>query len=610
MAFYEVIGLTVPTNIDSEHTEELVAESCTVCHEIRLVHSSDSRTVISIPDIFALRHLALWDFGTTVTTDLEIVILSSKSIYGDYRGSFSTQQKYTYFKIGSTESPTGTRIMIGAAYPLDVSGIASDLVALFFPGVRSSKPGSPRIALAPNTPHSSLAYLETALPLTVRNEREPTLMRANDLVVCAPSDLKLDDLDPNIESYFKVSPDQIDSALNNFKWNSLDLRIHNPIGRKTTKKDLESLKTLKVSIEGETLSFQSVDSKRALTIELNQPSTRRTIDFLLGYHYLDLSSIESSQVSTQFIQRLTEAMSCGMLAINPFGLSNQLLQQFRQEFPVSFVDRPAAAGINFDAASVSSRRTILSNLGGNFQVDRYLSGKYSESTLPSVSFLLVTMRPDRVRSVLRQLEIQTFKTFETIIAIHGDAPKDILEIANEFPHLQVTVACFDDQVIFGEVLTKATMIASGDHVLKIDDDDIYGPNFLLDLVLALYYSGASFVGKQPEFTYITQFDQTVRRLGYGSERYSEAVAGGTMLIPKGILLSCGGWRATPRHVDRALFQRIIEHGGIGYSSNALGFTYVRHALGHTWNQPETEFLKKSSEQWHSIPKEILGLANR
>ena len=64
---------------------------------------------------------------------------------------------------------------------------------------------------------------------------------------------------------------------------------------------------------------------------------------------------------------------------------------------------------------------------------------------------------------------------------------------------------------FGNVLNDGARRASGDVLLKMDDDDWYGPDFVTDLLLARDYSGADLVGCPPEFLFVEPLWVTVRR---------------------------------------------------------------------------------------------------
>ena len=98
----------------------------------------------------------------------------------------------------------------------------------------------------------------------------------------------------------------------------------------------------------------------------------------------------------------------------------------------------------------------------------------------------------------------------------------------------------------------------------MDDDHLYGPDHILDLVLARGYSGAGLVGKCPATVYLARPDRTVRCRRSPSETRSRSITGGTMLIARSDLDRAGGWRRAPRHVDRALVEDVLAAGGAVY----------------------------------------------
>ena len=69
----------------------------------------------------------------------------------------------------------------------------------------------------------------------------------------------------------------------------------------------------------------------------------------------------------------------------------------------------------------------------------------------------------------------------------------------------------DGELTLGAVLAAAAAAADGPLLAKMDDDDVYGPEHLWDLVLAHEYSGAALVGKFAATVYLARCDRTVRR---------------------------------------------------------------------------------------------------
>ncbi len=128
----------------------------------------------------------------------------------------------------------------------------------------------------------------------------------------------------------------------------------------------------------------------------------------------------------------------------------------------------------------------------------------------------------------------------------------------------------------------------------MDDDDFYGPHFLLDLLLAREYSGADVVGTPAEFVFLEDLDRTVRRHGTArdaSERFASIVAGGTITISAG---AAGlAWAASSPYAASSTSScstRCRSVGGTIYRSHGLGFMLRRSSDGHTWTVGDEHFL--------------------
>ena len=206
---------------------------------------------------------------------------------------------------------------------------------------------------------------------------------------------------------------------------------------------------------------------------------------------------------------------------------------------------------------------------------------------PTVSVLLATRRPERLAHALRSVAAQKYMHVELVLALHGDGFGDVPELPRR--GLKLRVVRVGAERPLGAVLDAATAAASGDLLAKMDDDDCYGPEHLLDLVLARAYSGAVLVGKGPEVVYLAGADVTVRRGRWRAERYTSDIAGGGLLISRDDLARVGGWRALPRGVDQALAADVVAAGGAVYRTHGSGFVLVRHRRGHAWCANEAAF---------------------
>ncbi|MFF3443442.1 glycosyltransferase [Streptosporangium sp. NPDC002721] len=229
--------------------------------------------------------------------------------------------------------------------------------------------------------------------------------------------------------------------------------------------------------------------------------------------------------------------------------------------------------------------------------------------VPTVSVLLVTRRPDMVGFALEQLARQRGAEFEVILALHG-VPATHPGVAGALAGFErpVTVVEADGGTVFGTVLNQAAARASGSFLLKMDDDDWYGPDFVSDLLLAHSYSGAQVVGMVPEFVYLASIGVTVHREQI-TEQITNFIAGGTIFSERSAFEAVGGFRPMPGTID-AQFQHAVQAaGGQIYRTQGLGYILRRgNVANHTWREPIGTFLRRNKRQWRGFrPSALMEL---
>lgn len=261
--------------------------------------------------------------------------------------------------------------------------------------------------------------------------------------------------------------------------------------------------------------------------------------------------------------------------------------------------RSDADPLEWEIRSVRQRTAALRGHAAGL-VLRAATASASVPPLPTVSALLVTHRPGELADAVAAISAQTYPELEIVAGLHGfdltaEARSRVLACGRP-----ITIVPVPAEASLGAALALATRAASGTLVTKVDDDDRYGPDHVWDLVLARHFSGATVVGKGAEFVYLGPHQTTIRRR-FGSELFTDVVAGGTMLLAKGDLEAVGGWRPIPSAVDRGLLDRVLRHGGLIYRTHSIGFIYVRNATGHTWDASIEYFAHDPRARWSGLP---------
>lgn len=210
---------------------------------------------------------------------------------------------------------------------------------------------------------------------------------------------------------------------------------------------------------------------------------------------------------------------------------------------------------------------------------------------PQVSVLLTTMRPHQLDFALRQLARQRDADFQLVLATHG-WEADAAQVRDALPGRDVVLVPRSRDTFFGDVLNDAFEAASGDVVLKVDDDDWYGPHAIVDLLLARRYSGADVVGMPSEFVHLGELGITTRR-NHPTEIFNRFVAGGTIMVDREVVRGVGGFRPVRKYVDAQLLSGIEAAGGRIYRTHGLGYVLRRLATGqHTWQVEADSFRKE------------------
>jgi len=231
----------------------------------------------------------------------------------------------------------------------------------------------------------------------------------------------------------------------------------------------------------------------------------------------------------------------------------------------------------------------------------------------SVSMVLATNRPDHLEHAVEQASAQTWARRELVVVLHGDAfgddwPGRVRARATEVaPDQPVTVLRAPAGDPLGAVLNAGCEVASGSLVTKVDDDDWYAPDHLVDLLAAREQSGAHLVGKGAEFTYLAELDLTIRRMADGGGTASRSLAGGTFLLGREDLWSVGGWPHVPRFVDQRLIDALLEAGGTLHRTHGFGFVLNRHGTGHTWDAGVDYFLRQAVTQHPGLALDVAAV---
>ncbi|QXJ20862.1 glycosyltransferase [Actinomadura graeca] len=243
--------------------------------------------------------------------------------------------------------------------------------------------------------------------------------------------------------------------------------------------------------------------------------------------------------------------------------------------------------------------TLLEHLG----VD---SAHAPRTGRPAVSLVMSTCRAEQIAPAVEMAARQEWRPLQLVIVLHGlDLdPLDVQKRAMTAGIDDVVVLAADPSRTLGGCLNMAIDAAGGDYIGKMDDDELYGPHYLSDLLPAFSYTDAGVVGKLAHYAHLASIDATLLRYPDLEHRYVDVLRGGALLGEGGLMRSYR-FADVGRGEDTDLFRRLRSDGVRVYAADRYSFITIRHAEAerHTWRPSDLELLADSRVAFYGLAKE-------
>ncbi|WP_462420191.1 hypothetical protein [Salinicoccus sp. Marseille-QA3877] len=225
-----------------------------------------------------------------------------------------------------------------------------------------------------------------------------------------------------------------------------------------------------------------------------------------------------------------------------------------------------------------------------------------------ISVIVTTKRSENLTNLVNDLNIQQNVNMQVILLTHGyildEKSKLILYNQADF---ELLILSESEDVSFGNCLNECINHVKYDYVLKMDDDDYYFSNFIIDIYLGIKYSGATLAGKNAFFFYLEE-DNVVgeRRMDFQFKDVKE-IKGNTLLCRTATLKEYK-FGDLYRHVDSDLIIRLREDGKRIYSIHPYDMCVYRAAdkTGHTFQVNDSRFLKDARILYYGHPNKTVS----
>ncbi|MEI2418990.1 glycosyltransferase, partial [Arthrospira platensis SPKY2] len=224
-------------------------------------------------------------------------------------------------------------------------------------------------------------------------------------------------------------------------------------------------------------------------------------------------------------------------------------------------------------------------------------------TQPLVSVISAINRPNDLDNCLKNYARQTYENRELLLIIDSKNfnLSEVLPKVNNLTNARV----FESDRSLGECLNLGIDNAKGNYITKCDSDDIYGPNFLADLILPFTYTDATIVGKWTHHMYLEGSNKLIIRFPDNEHKYVQLVMGTAMMMKKELFEKV---RFPDRRVgeDTVFLRNCTQAGFKIWSTDKYNFVQMRQPSldSHTWKIEDDEILAKP----HQIVSDKLELA--
>ena len=322
-----------------------------------------------------------------------------------------------------------------------------------------------------------------------------------------------------------------------------------------------------------------------------------------GYKvFLNVNTVENSP--TMFSRRVLELLASGTPVVSTpsRGLSN-----FFSDDEVVIVDDcdNATSRIESLVRSSNTRDRLVHRAQRNiWETHTYthraeevikklgLDSSNSFTGRPSVSVIMSTIRPEFLDSALAQFKSQEGIDLEILVATHG------FEVVSEdYPGVKFIEVSGEKSL--GHCLNLLVAAASGDYIAKMDDDDLYGPNYLRDQINSLRFSGATVVGKQASYLYLEETEELILRKKWREHLWTDMVLGATLVGARETFETIK-FQDVGRGEDTQFLKDVVSSGGHIYSADRFNYIQIRNTQSHTWDVHADELKKNGQVETYGL----------
>lgn len=316
--------------------------------------------------------------------------------------------------------------------------------------------------------------------------------------------------------------------------------------------------------------------------------------------FLNVNSCEDSP--TMFSRRIFEILGCGTNIISSYSLgieemfSNIVIICNESEDVEYYLELLLENDVLRDKLSLLGQRKIFNSHTYKHRFEEILDKIYpnfKKSDVPSVSIITCTNRPNSIDNIFYNFNSQTYENKELIIVLNNNDLDLSIYKKKAKKYKNIRIFRLEQEKTLGECLNYAISESNSEYIAKFDDDDYYGPNYLVDSLNAFKYVDADVVGKLASYIYFESSNTLAIRFPSMENRYVEYITGPTMVIKKEVFNKIK-FTHKNQGEDTQFLKDCSKIGLKIYAIDRFNHVYIRHSHNNenTWKFDEKEYIKK------------------
>lgn len=134
---------------------------------------------------------------------------------------------------------------------------------------------------------------------------------------------------------------------------------------------------------------------------------------------------------------------------------------------------------------------------------------------PKASIVMPTYRRELLHKCLDTYESQSYPNKELIVVFNGNEVPVSQELTIVEKRDDIKLVNVPSELFAGACLNYGNLLATGSYCFRMDDDDYYGPNYILDMMLQATSIDAELFGKPPSsIIFENEHNVYAREVGY------------------------------------------------------------------------------------------------